>query len=403
LALSSRRRVLARFVFLSLPALIVAVALACAVIEVWVRVAWDPRRGKPGFYVSDPVRGLRLGENYDGWFAGVPVHVNRLGLRDPREYDLAKGPNTFRILVLGDSVTFGHGSLYETTYPYLVEQRLRSWRPDVDWQVWNAAVPGYNTSQELAQLLEVGPRFQPDLVVVGFFENDVIDNKPYLQPTVARRVVSAAESFAQRHLYSLELYKRIYYEAAWRLSATDEYRRRVQHLGADDAENAAAADATHRKGQALTPFEWLTDDQVRRVRCVYGMRADAGVVEAIKASAGYSAWRDAVRGFADLEAAHRYRIVFFLNVVPPTCQDGDVFYDATRLVNAFYTQTFSAAAPTVSVHDAFLHVRPSQMPGASGHAFGNANVVKSDVLFSFLRDRVLAEALPPAPRAPAAR
>ena len=31
-------------------------------------------------------------------------------------------------------------------------------------------MPGYNTSQELAHLLEVGPRFQPDLVVVGFFE-----------------------------------------------------------------------------------------------------------------------------------------------------------------------------------------------------------------------------------------
>ena len=45
--------------------------------------------------------------------------------------------------------------------------------------------------------------------------------------------------------------------------------------------------------------------------------------------------------------------------------------------------------PVVSTHDAFLHRRPSQMPGWSGHSFGNTNVVKADVLFTYLRDRVL--------------
>ena len=32
---------------------------------------------------------------------------------------------------------------------------LKAWRGDIGWQVWNAAVPGYNTSQELAHLIEV--------------------------------------------------------------------------------------------------------------------------------------------------------------------------------------------------------------------------------------------------------
>ena len=63
------------------------------------------------------MRGQRLAPNYDGWFAGVPVHINGLGFRDARDYALEKGPNTFRILVLGDSVTFGHGSVDEHTYP----------------------------------------------------------------------------------------------------------------------------------------------------------------------------------------------------------------------------------------------------------------------------------------------
>ena len=44
----------------------------------------------PGFYVSDPVLGIRLNPDYDGWFAGVPARINALGFRDHRDYDVAK-------------------------------------------------------------------------------------------------------------------------------------------------------------------------------------------------------------------------------------------------------------------------------------------------------------------------
>ena len=86
------------------------------------RATWDPRKARPGFFL-DAMRCAASGSppNYDGWFAGVPVHINSLGFRDRREYRLAKRPNTFRILVLGDSVTFGHGSVSEHTYPCLLE------------------------------------------------------------------------------------------------------------------------------------------------------------------------------------------------------------------------------------------------------------------------------------------
>ncbi len=42
-------------------------------------------------------------------------------------------------------------------------------------------------------------------------------------------------------------------------------------------------------------------------------------------------------------------------------------------------------SPAVSSTRAFLHRRPSQMPGADGHSIGNANRVKADVLFEYLR------------------
>src|SRR5262245_61058963 len=256
-----------KLIAVALPAALVTTAMLAAGVEVWVRASWDPKKGVPGFFLSDPVRGQRLAANYSGWFAGVPAHINSLELRDTREYALAKSPRTFRILVLGDSVTFGHGSVYEHTYPYLTEQRLKAWRPDIDWQVWNAAVPGYNTSQELAHLLQVGDRFKPDLGVVGFFDNDLSDNHPLPQPGRIRVAATRLLSFARRHLYSLELYKQVYLTAVWRLSRSDEYRRRVEHLETEEGLLATASDLSGRAEQQLTSFERLTDEQVRRNVC----------------------------------------------------------------------------------------------------------------------------------------
>ena len=190
-----------KLLMVALPAVGVATLLSMALIEVWVRLSWDSKRGAPGFYVSDPMLGQRLSPGYDGWFAGVPVHINELGFRDRREYALKKQPGTFRIIVLGDSVTFGHGSLDETTYPFLLEQRLKAWRPDVNWEVWNLGVPGYNTRQELAYLEAVGQRYAPDLVVVGFYPNDYPNNEPIPEPSASRRAGSAAQRFMQRNLY----------------------------------------------------------------------------------------------------------------------------------------------------------------------------------------------------------
>ena len=397
MALSGWRKLLT----ITVPALAVAVLVVTAGIEAWVRVTWDPHKGRPGFFLSDAMRGQRLAAGYDGWFAGVPVHINRLELRDTREYDLAKKPNTFRILVLGDSVTFGHGSVH--AYPELLEARLKTWRPEVDWQVWNAGVPGYNTSQELAHLLEVGRAFQPDLVIVGFFENDLTDNQPPQTPGAVRRLATRMLSLARRHLYSLELYKKVYLSVEWRLSGGSEYRRRLEHLDTEESVLAASSDTAAGPEQQLTRFDRLSDDEVARVNCVYGMKPNAGLIPAMEHGPGYAEWLNAVRAFQQLNRSGQYRILFFVNDVPPICPDGDVFYDGgSSAIDAFYLRILGEDTPAVSCYNAFLHVRPSQMPNASAHAIGNANVVKADVLFDYLVRRVLPPPTP-APGAAAGR
>jgi hypothetical protein len=390
MALSGWRKLLR----ITVPALAVAGLVLAAGVEAWVRATWDPRQGRPGFFLSDPIRGQRLAAGYDGWFAGVPVHINSLELRDTREYDLAKKPNTFRILVLGDSVTFGHGAVH--SYPEILEARLKHWRPDIDWQVWNAAVPGYNTSQELAHLREVGGAFRPNLVVVGFFENDLTDNQPARTPGRLDVLAAGTLSFARRHLYSLELYKKVYLTAVWRLSGGDEYRRRLQHLDTEESV-LASSDASARPEQQLTPFDRLSDEEVGRVNCIYGMKPNAALSPAMEQGPRYAEWVNAVRGFQQLNRSGQYRIVFFVNDVPPICPDGDVFYDGgSSAIDAFYLRILGDGTPAVSCYNAFLHVRPSQMPNARAHAFGNANVVKAEVLFEYLQHHGLPPPIPDA-------
>ena len=196
----------------------------------------------------------------------MPVRINNLGFRDRQDYDLAKPPGTFRILVLGDSVTFGHGSHFETTYPYLLEQRLKEWRPATNWQVWNLGVPGYNTRQELRYLQEVGATFRPDLVIVGFYPNDFDGNETVPTPTATRRLSSGVQRLMQRHLYSYEFYKRVFLTLRWKLLTSEDDRRRLEHLATEGALLASETGQADRPEQRLTDVEYIDDESVRTLR-----------------------------------------------------------------------------------------------------------------------------------------
>jgi hypothetical protein len=331
------------------------------------------------------VRGQRLAPNYTGWFAGVPVRVNNLGLRDDDGHaTVAKQANTYRILVLGDSVTFGHGSVH--TYPALLETLLKQWRPDIDWQVWNAGVPGYNTSQELAYLLEVGPSFQPDLVVVGFFENDLIDNGPIAAPSVAARLGSRVLGVAQRHVYSFQFYKRVLLSLAWWVSGSTAYSRRLEHLETESALLNGFEPVHERPEQQLTDYARLTHEGVQPEDCFDRERPEPGFFDELQRSEEWTQWMSAVRSFQHLHASGQYKVLFFLNMVPPICSSSDFFYGGeSRQLNDLYLKVMGHSTPATSAFDTFLRRRPSQMPAARGHAIGNANLTKAEALFDYLR------------------
>jgi hypothetical protein len=106
-------------------------------------------------------------------------------------------------------------------------------------------------------------------------------------------------------------------------------------------------------------------------------------------------WFDAVDGFQALQRAGKYRIVFFINMAPKECTGADRFVDyGTGSDNDALLEILGRDTPAASSWREFLYYRPSQMPGAGGHSLGNANVVKAQALFNFLRDRVLPSMVP---------
>lgn len=121
-------------------------------------------------------------------FLGAELTTNSHGFRG-RSYAPEKGERTFRIVGLGDSVMFGWGVPDGADYLSVLEARLREQDPAATWEVVNTAVPGYNTSLEVATLEEKALRFKPDLVVVGYCDNDIE------LPRFVRKFASYHESY----------------------------------------------------------------------------------------------------------------------------------------------------------------------------------------------------------------
>jgi lysophospholipase L1-like esterase len=115
---------------------------------------------------------------------------------------MPKPAGRFRIVTVGDSLTFGWGVGDADAFSAQLEQQWRASHPDVDLDVANLGVPGYNTRQEITLLHRYIERLQPDLVVVGFYTNDVpeaFDDQPGTAP--AEAVGSGAAADPGRLMY----------------------------------------------------------------------------------------------------------------------------------------------------------------------------------------------------------
>jgi hypothetical protein len=101
--------------------------------------------------------------------------INSQGYHDTDEFDISSQLEQAetRIMLLGDSFTFGMAADYPQGFADLVSEHVGS---EHDGIVWNFGIPGTSTRQALLLAQEYVPVMQPDIVVLGFFNNDFNEN-----------------------------------------------------------------------------------------------------------------------------------------------------------------------------------------------------------------------------------
>jgi lysophospholipase L1-like esterase len=170
-------------VLLNIVVLAFAILLGCAVMEVALRVIFahsldfSMEMWKYAVKLKRPVANPELSfahaPNRSAFLMGVPVSINSEGLRD-REFSLDKPSGVYRVMMLGDSTTFGWGVKEENTAAKFLERKLNADLPaGYDRaEVMNTGVGNYDTVQEVTYYETIGWKYHPDLVVLVFFIND---------------------------------------------------------------------------------------------------------------------------------------------------------------------------------------------------------------------------------------
>lgn len=159
---------------LALGAMVVA-SVAC---ELGARMLFpkppEPARSPQLAHLYDPEIRYVMAPSQQGWIEDSFIRVNALGFRGP-EVVVPKPSGRFRIVVIGDSLTLGWGVADDETYAARLERLLRDRLPAHDLDVINLGVGGFNTRQAVTWLERNERRLAPDLVLVGFYSNDVPD------------------------------------------------------------------------------------------------------------------------------------------------------------------------------------------------------------------------------------
>lgn len=181
-----------RVVLLAMAMLVSAVAA-----EITLRVVLDRNqgdgsieklaaiRGERGMYLDSfhPLAAIvRLSPNkklvyelmseLDMEFGHRTLKTNQDGMRERRDYARQKPADVLRIVGIGDSGMFGWNTDQGENYLAVLERELEQEAGKVRCEVLNLAVPGYNTGQQLEMLRHRGLAYAPDIVIVGWCDND---------------------------------------------------------------------------------------------------------------------------------------------------------------------------------------------------------------------------------------
>jgi lysophospholipase L1-like esterase len=155
---------------------------AVLIVEIGLRILKPPQLSithAPCIYETDNRLGYRYIPQATGWLYRYfeidnTVKINSLGFHDV-EHNPAEIDEATRILVVGDSFTAALEVDTAQGWTQTLQQQLQQSGYPVE--VINLGLDGTGTDVHLALLKEYLPIFQPDLVILAFYKNDIEDLK----------------------------------------------------------------------------------------------------------------------------------------------------------------------------------------------------------------------------------
>jgi hypothetical protein len=157
-----------------------SITLTLAVAESVIRIVdpWSENvtLERPFFLEHDPELGWinKKSERGKGrakpWLDETYIKINNNGLRG-KEYPYIKPRGKTRVILLGDSITFGYGLNKEDTFAYMLQEKA----PEKIEYI-NAGTIGYGTDQEYLFYKKEISKYEADFLVVLFSGGDVFDN-----------------------------------------------------------------------------------------------------------------------------------------------------------------------------------------------------------------------------------
>lgn len=123
---------------------------------------------------------VKLKNNYQGVFWGIPFSTNQYGFRDEEDFPKTPAADEFRILSLGDSIGFGLGIPASAHYTKVLERGLNGMGASRRFHVVNAAGQGYSPSNYYVYLQNEGLELAPNMVIADIEMCTVITNEALL-------------------------------------------------------------------------------------------------------------------------------------------------------------------------------------------------------------------------------
>jgi lysophospholipase L1-like esterase len=149
--------------------LLISLTIAIFAAELICRFLSNTNDTDPSYKLEHPVLPFVMKPNSESVsLHGHTIKINSHGLRD-FEYSYKKQPDTFRILVLGDSVSYAYGQDMQNGFAKVLERQLNAANSKkyARIEVINASHNGFHILDQYNYLQLYGLGYSPDALVIG--------------------------------------------------------------------------------------------------------------------------------------------------------------------------------------------------------------------------------------------